>query len=916
MDIEKVVDAHHEAILDIAKQVEEVRESVSGIQLKEGPAGPEGRPGKSPNAESVAAMLIAKHADILRAPEVDVAELAAHLVAKHADALRGEPGMPGIPGLDGKDAEPVSALDVAIIIKEKFADVLRGKEGPRGEAGPAGNDADPVVVAGILATKHADELRGPTGAQGEQGVPGAAGKDADPEAIAEVLASKHADKLRGEQGATGPQGPAGKDADVVEFAKHFADTYADLVRGKDGRDGVDGKSVELNDVITELVAKHADVLRGQAGKDGITSIVTDTTVKAWAPEALHLEGSIVTHFLGRKYMAVRDTTEEPGESSDWQRVGTEGMRLRGDHKGIEEGDLFIKDFSLWGFMGGAEKLLVGRPRVDHAKLAREVVELGEVGAHLEHAVTKHLGSDRMRHEAERAAKQVVQVHSEGDEKFIIVDGEAHDITPTPEIVKEFVYGLSDTSADAPRQVRRFLGQFKPGMSAQNGDLILVGTDLWQALEDLPRVDSISNGRFIQVTSAPMTAGGGGSTGGLSQSDAQSVTEALVNADGLVGYKSNPLTGGIEISTGNNIGEIAPGRTAGMGDSITANGQTSYFNQLCLRSEGWFLRAYNAGIGGNTTTQMLARIATDIPANSGVKNVFIQGGTNDVAQGIPENTTLQNLAAMCAYVESFGARPILNCIPPKNSETDAVVSLRSKIPALAKQIGVMCFDPWAPFCKADGTWIDGASSDGVHPTMDTADAAAIGYMKLLAPHKKRGGFVGVCRSPSQKGAIAGSAGFMADTAADGIPDGWGGYGGLACTFSTAANSAPKIGRAWKITTAGGTADMQVQQSTVSGISLAANERFAVSAVVSVSGEPSGLKAHIRAQLAAGGTAAIAIEPTNFHGNLSECVVWGEGVAPAGGATSVTLDVWVQTLNATAAGYVEVSQMQVWRVSDLS
>lgn len=109
-------------------------------------------------------------------------------------------------------------------------------------------------------------LDGVAGRDGRDGVDGAAGRD----------------------GRNGIDGAAGKD-------------------GKDGRDGVDGPA-------------------GPAGEPGAHGRGLD------APQyvtGVHRSGVVVTAFSGRTYVAVRDTAGAPGESPDWQRIGTHGMRYRG-----------------------------------------------------------------------------------------------------------------------------------------------------------------------------------------------------------------------------------------------------------------------------------------------------------------------------------------------------------------------------------------------------------------------------------------------------------------------------------------------------------------------------------------------------------------------------------------------------------
>lgn len=112
------------------------------------------------------------------------------------------------------------------------------------------------------------------------------------------------------------------------------------------------------------------------------------------------------------------------------------------------------------------------------------------------------------------------------------------------------------------------------------------------------------------------------------------------------------------------------RLVGIGDSITlANDDATFgghndsflnYAQYALGSKVFV--AYNAGIGGNTTAQMVARFATDVAAHS-PQIVNIMGGTNDTA---PLTQTLPNLTAMIQGTLAVGALPVLCTIPPQGT----------------------------------------------------------------------------------------------------------------------------------------------------------------------------------------------------------------------------------------------------------
>jgi hypothetical protein len=130
-------------------------------------------------------------------------------------------------------------------------------------------------------------------------------------------------------------------------------------------------------------------------------------VQAATPEALQAEpwkagiyraGTLVAHYIGRLYCAEKDTTAEPGDSTDWRRIGTAGLRLVGgysDARLYEPGDLYAKNASTFLYDGSQHRLLFAKPYTageaerDIAKevakaiaplVARQVAELATVQA--------------------------------------------------------------------------------------------------------------------------------------------------------------------------------------------------------------------------------------------------------------------------------------------------------------------------------------------------------------------------------------------------------------------------------------------------------------------------------------------------------------------------------------------------------
>jgi hypothetical protein len=106
-----------------------------------------------------------------------------------------------------------------------------------------------------------------------------------------------------------------------------------------------GESVDAGEVVEQLMRTHGAKLVGEPGDHGRDGAGIDTP--AWTP-GIHREGATVQAYMGQFYRAVRDTSDEPYGSRDWQRVGTMGLHLAkayAEGTDYAQGDLVVRDFS-------------------------------------------------------------------------------------------------------------------------------------------------------------------------------------------------------------------------------------------------------------------------------------------------------------------------------------------------------------------------------------------------------------------------------------------------------------------------------------------------------------------------------------------------------------------------------------------
>lgn len=107
--------------------------------------------------------------------------------------------------------------------------------------------------------------------------------------------------------------------------------------------------------------KALDDLQREPGQSGAPGLGIDAP--PFDPGKVWREGSVVTHFIGQHFKALRDTVSEPGVSDHWGRIGSGGFRMTGafdEGREYQDGDLFVKDFGCFLVTAGAPKLIAGR----------------------------------------------------------------------------------------------------------------------------------------------------------------------------------------------------------------------------------------------------------------------------------------------------------------------------------------------------------------------------------------------------------------------------------------------------------------------------------------------------------------------------------------------------------------------------
>lgn len=160
------------------------------------------------------------------------------------------------------------------------------------------------------------------------------------------------------------------------------------------------------------------------------------------------------------------------------------------------------------------------------------------------------------------------------------------------------------------------------------------------------------------------------------------------------------------------------RVVFMGDSIT---------ELWLREQPAFFTGdrIDRGIGGQTTTQMVARFRADVLALE-PRIVHIMAGTNDIA-GNGGPTSLDRIEAnfrtMVELAQAHGIEVVLGSVLPAQrfdwrpgvDPAEMIAALNERLRKLAADKGLVYADYYSTLDNGEGGLSKEHAEDGVHPT---------------------------------------------------------------------------------------------------------------------------------------------------------------------------------------------------------
>jgi lysophospholipase L1-like esterase len=217
--------------------------------------------------------------------------------------------------------------------------------------------------------------------------------------------------------------------------------------------------------------------------------------------------------------------------------------------------------------------------------------------------------------------------------------------------------------------------------------------------------------------------------------------------------SNRASAFERVDASNRGGSIVPASIITFGDSITLQGggavrwpigtyaDIGYFQYANDTLGNVFLWQRNAGLGGDTTAQMLARLSADVFAYT-PDWVSVLGGINDLTGGVASATTIANLGSIYDQVLAAGCRLVACVVLPSTSiNTGALQTTVDSINNFIRSYAaahapVILVDWWNAFRSAPGSYepAPGYTSDGKHPSTSGASVMGGEWATALQPYK--------------------------------------------------------------------------------------------------------------------------------------------------------------------------------------
>jgi lysophospholipase L1-like esterase len=154
----------------------------------------------------------------------------------------------------------------------------------------------------------------------------------------------------------------------------------------------------------------------------------------------------------------------------------------------------------------------------------------------------------------------------------------------------------------------------------------------------------------------------------------------------------------------------------LGDSLTAWPAGDPWPTRLDAADARLRLAHNAGVPGNLTSEMLARMDKDVFAyNPDV--LFILGGTNDLGRNVSSATAILNLKAIIVAAKAKKIRVYLITVPPESTSgsVKGINSFNASLLSLANSFRVVLINIHDVLSTSTGVYQKKYTTDGIHFT---------------------------------------------------------------------------------------------------------------------------------------------------------------------------------------------------------
>ena len=180
--------------------------------------------------------------------------------------------------------------------------------------------------------------------------------------------------------------------------------------------------------------------------------------------------------------------------------------------------------------------------------------------------------------------------------------------------------------------------------------------------------------------------------------------------------------GDSITAGSPLWDPDPSVREQIGDALNPESQFEHWAQLRLKG----FRFRNCGVFGERTDEIAERLDS---CAKGAEVLVVQGGINDIAQGMPVEGAARNLRAMVERGREKGLRvAIVEVLPWNNGGARAAGPIRrlnKLIGAIGRDLGVRVY-PWYRRLEdpaSAGRMREALTDDGDHPSVEGYRALA-------------------------------------------------------------------------------------------------------------------------------------------------------------------------------------------------